>query len=298
MLRPKPLPTYVLLAICCSFFVYLQPAFGQHEQSFSFVFMTDVHMKDDPDVLSSYRRAIDSINASTPDFVLSGGDQVFDVMRGNVAKSDSLFQLFVSETKRIQAPVHTAVGNHELFGIYEVSPTDHTHPDYKYGMYERYFGSPYYSFDHKGWHIVVLNNLDVDGYRFYSGIDDEQLEWLTEDLKGLAFGTPIIMMMHVPIISVQNQYRLPENNISTGPDVVNKDKLMALIEQHNVRLVLQGHLHFYEDIHVLGRTRFITGGAIAGRPSWRGTDNGPRSFLHFRIDGDNINYRFVAYDEN
>lgn|GEM_PF-6243621 len=40
---------------------------------------------------------------------------------------------------------------------------------------------------------------------------------------------------------------------------------MELIHAHNVRLLLQGYLHFPEDIHVLNRTRFITGGAIAGR---------------------------------
>lgn len=294
----KPIRLAILWAMFFFLFVPIQQALGQSDESFSFVFMTDVHIKDDPAVLSTYRKAMDSINALNPDFVLSGGDQVFDVMRGNVAKSDSLFQLFLSETKRISAPVHTTVGNHELFGIYEVSPNDHTHPDYKYGMYERYFGPAYYAFDHKGWHIVVLNNLDVDGYRYYAGIDDRQLEWLAQDLKQLSPGTPIIMMMHVPIISVQNQYQLPEDGVSHGPNVANKDKLMALIEQYNVRLVLQGHLHFFEDIHVLGRTRFITGGAIAGRPSWRGTVNGPRSFLHFVVDGDDISYRHVAFDEN
>lgn len=296
MLTPKPTHRNILLAFCFFLSVSLHGAFGQAGEAFSFVFMTDVHIKDDPQVLASYRRAMDSINRLQPDFVLSGGDQVFDVMRGNVAKSDSLFQLFLTESERIKAPVHTTVGNHELFGIYEVSPTDHTHPDYKYGMYERYFGPTYYSFGHKCWHIVVLNNLDVEGYRFYAGIDDAQLEWLAEDLKQLAPETPVIMMMHVPIVSVQNQYQLPENGISVGPNVAQKDKLMALIEQYNVKLVLQGHLHFLEDIHVLGRTRFITGGAIAGRPSWRGTNNGPRGFLHFQIDGEKISYRFVAYD--
>lgn len=239
---------------------------------------------------------MDSINALQPDFVLSGGDQVFDVMRGNVAKSDSLFQLFLTESARIQAPLHTTVGNHELFGIYEVSPTDHTHPDYKYGMYERYFGPTYYSFSHKGWHIMVLNNLDVDGYKFFAGLDDEQLEWVARDLEQLPPETPVILMMHVPIVSVQNQYRITDD-AGAGPSVVNKDRLMELIHAHNVKLVLQGHLHFPEDILVLNRTRFITGGAIAGRPSWRGLDNGPRGFLHFQVDGEEFSYRFVAYDE-
>lgn len=282
-----------LIFLCCN--AYSQ---SQNSQDFSFVFMTDVHLKNDSAILKSYRTAINRINALQPDFVLSGGDQVYDVMRGNEVKSDSLFRLFVDESKAIKAPLYTAVGNHELFGIYEVSPSDSTHKYYKLGMYKKYFGKPYYSFNHKGWHFVVLNSLDVEGYRYIESFDLEQLAWLEKDLKTISSKTPLVIMTHVPLVSIQNQIQKPKDGISYGPSVVNKYELFDLLKPYNLKLVLQGHIHYFEDILVDGKTHFISGGAIAGRPSWKGLQNGPRGFLHFEVKGNSFKYSFIDYEND
>lgn len=287
----------ITIGLCCLLHIALAQTPKQQED-FSFVFITDVHIREDEFAVQNFRNAIRQINALQPDFVLSGGDQVFDVMRGDVDKSKKLFELFKKESGAIQAPLYTTVGNHELFGIYKESPTDSTHHYYKYGMYEEFFGKIYYSFDHKGWHFVVLNNLDAGGFKYHASFSEEQLKWLEEDLRKVGKETPIVMMMHVPIVSIQNQYILPENGISMGPQVKGKDTVLSLIKEYNVRLVLQGHLHFWEDLWILGRTRFITGGAIAGRPSWRGTDHGPRNFIVFNIKNGEIDYRNIPYEFN
>ena len=103
------------------FCLFVLNTFSQHhpgkEQEFSFVFMTDLHVKHDPFVVSEFSRLIDTINKMNVDFVLTGGDQVFDVMRGNVKKGDSLFSLYKELKAKINVPVHMQ-GNHELFGIY------------------------------------------------------------------------------------------------------------------------------------------------------------------------------------
>ena len=44
---------------------------------------------------------------------------------------------------------------------------------------------------------------------------------------------------------------------------MNARQVLELFRGHNLRLVLQGHLHYFEDIYVNG-IHFITGGAIAG----------------------------------
>jgi len=255
--------------------------------------MTDIHLKNEPHILQGFRMAVAEINRYQPDFILSGGDQVYDVMRGNVDASDSLFNLYIKEAKALKAPVYNTVGNHELFGIYRESPTDSTHSLYKYGMYKKHLKDLYYSFDYQGWHFIVLNNLDAAGFAYYSAFDQEQLEWLKRDLAKLGSNTPVVMMMHVPIVSVQNQLDLPKQGPSLGPDVKNKDQLLQIIEPYNIQLVLQGHLHYFEDIQVKGKTRFITGSAIAGRPSWKGQRNGPPGFLVFRVNGDKYSYEFV-----
>lgn len=274
-------------------------AFAQKKKdNFSFVFITDIHIKHDASIINSYRKVVRKINKFNPDFVLSGGDQVFDVMRGGEQMADSLFTLFKKESSAIKAPLYTTVGNHELFGIYEESITDSTHHYYKYGAYEKYLGKPYYSFDHKGWHFVVLNALDVNGKKYIASFDQAQLDWLKQDLSALTKETPVVVMLHIPLVSVQNQFNVPEGGVISQSTAVNRAQLMNILEPYNLKLVLQGHLHYFEDIMVNGKTRFITGGAVAGRPSWRGVKNGPRGFLQFKVKGGKLKYSFIDYEND
>lgn len=290
-----------LLFVACflSLLFVADAVYAQKKESkdFSFIFMSDIHIKDDPQILKSYRKAIAKANALSPDFVLSGGDQVFDVMRGNAGMADSLFTLFKQENKALKVPMYTTVGNHDLFGIYKESTTDSTHAYYKYALYEKYLGKTYHSFNHKGWHFVVLNNLDVKGQKYIGSIDNAQLEWLKKDLEKVDKKTPVVVMMHIPLVSVQFQVQQPKVGAVAEPGVVNKYKLFDILEPYNLKIVLQGHLHFFEDIYVNQKTHFITGGAVAGRPSWRGAVNGPRGFVHFKVKGDQFSYDFVEYEK-
>ncbi len=265
-------------------------------EGFSFAFFTDTHIKPDSMVIAAFNKAIDSINNARVDFVISGGDQVYDVMRGNQAKSDTLFTLYKTLTSRIQVPVHNTVGNHELFGIYEESPEDSTHADYKYGMFTRYFGDTYYSFDHKGWHFIVLNTLDVEGKRYIGRIGDDQLQWLKKDLAAVSTQTPIVVTVHLPLISTLNQVYPKHDDGASGPLVRDRDSLLAAFNGYNLKLVLQGHLHWLEDLHIENQVHFITGGSVAGRPSWRGTDHGPRGFLVFDVRKEDFDWRYVPYE--
>jgi 3',5'-cyclic-AMP phosphodiesterase len=292
--------SFVLKVAILGMAAFLLSACGEKQPErtgFSFAFITDTHIKPDSMVITAFNKAIDSINNAGVDFVISGGDQVYDVMRGNQAKSDTLFTLYKTLSSRIQVPVYNTVGNHELFGIYEESPEDSTHADYKYGMFARYFGDTYYAFDHKGWHFVVLNTLDVEGKRYIGRIGAEQLQWLKDDLAALPAETPIAVVVHLPLVSAMSQvYPKPGQATDAGPLVQDRDSLLAAFEEHNLKLVLQGHLHWFEDLNVENKTHFITGGSIAGRPSWRGTNHGPRGFLVFDVNGEDFDWRYVAYE--
>jgi len=133
------------------FFCLCVETVSAQNDNFTFVFMTDMHLRPDPVVEKAFNKVVQRIEKIKPDFVLSGGDQIFDIMRGNRAKGDSLFTYYIAQTRRFKVPVYNCVGNHDLFGIYEESPENSLHPDYKLGMFKRYLGKPYYSFNHKGW---------------------------------------------------------------------------------------------------------------------------------------------------
>lgn len=268
------------------------------DTEFSFIFMTDIHTTPMYGASDALKLAADTANKLNADFVLTGGDNVYDVMRGNFEKSDSLFLLYKKSTELFNMPFHHTIGNHELFGIYKESDVDSTHPDYKYGMFERYFGDSYYSFDHKGWHFISLNSLDVRNKRYYGTINAKELKWLKGDLAKLDKNTPIAIAMHVPLVSAFRQ-RYPdgeENETSNSLWISNRKEVLDLFADYNLRLVLQGHKHWIEDVMIQRhghQTHFITGGALAGRPSWRGTRNDEEGFMLIHVNGEEISWEYI-----
>ncbi|ALJ05366.1 hypothetical protein APS56_09625 [Pseudalgibacter alginicilyticus] len=272
-------------------------------QDFSFVFITDVHLQPERGAQEAFQKVIDSVNKLNVDFVVTGGDLVYDVLRGNFNRSDSLFQYYSNSIKKINVPVYNTIGNHELFGIYKESDVDKNHPDYKYGMYERYFGKRYYSFDHKGWHFISLCSIEEKDQRYIGLIDEEQKEWLKKDLAQLDANTPIVITTHIPFISAYNQRYPKKEKIKVVPNnlwIYNRDEILKMFNNLNLKLVLQGHLHWLEDINVQNKTRFITGGSTAGRPSWRRKDDrgddvhyDEEGFMVIDVKNEDITWKYI-----
>ena len=269
---------------------------------FSFIFMTDIHYQTKRGADEAFQIAIDTANQLEADFVLTGGDLVYDVLRGNFEKSEALFNGYKGAIKGLNMPIYHCIGNHELFAIYEESPEDSTHVDYRYGMFERHFGDSYYSFDHKGWHFMVLNTLDVKGKRYIGLVNDEEIEWIKNDLSKVDKNTPIAIAMHIPLVCTYKQI-YPKNPPTEVPNelwVHNRKEVLDLFKDHNLRLALQGHMHWIEDLNIQGRTRFITGGSIAGRPSWRRADDredgvyyDEEGFMLIKVKGEQIDWKYI-----
>lgn len=286
-------PLFLLLLIGSALITRAQ----QKNDDFTFVFLTDIHLRPDSVAANAFDKVVKKVAEINPDFILSGGDQVFDVMRGNQSKSDSLFRFYSEQSKRFGKPVYNCVGNHELFAIYEESPEDSSHPDYKDGMFKRYFGKAYYAYEHKGWKFIVLNVLDVENFKYIGNVDSDQLMWLETELAATPKEMPIVLTVHIPLVSTYLDIYPPTGGWPKGPAVRNRNEVLSAFREHNLKFVLQGHVHWFEDLNIEGKTRFITGGAIAGRPSWRGTQHGPRGFLKFHVSGSKATYEFVAYEE-
>ena len=169
-------------------------------------------------------------------------------------------------------------------------------------MYERHFGDTYYSFDHKGWHFIVLNSLEVRGKRYIGMVNEEQIDWLKKDLAKVDKMTPIAVTVHIPLVTTYKQI-YPKKPITEVPNnlyVYNRKEVLDAFVDHNLKLVLQGHMHWIEDLNIQGRTRFITGGSIAGRPSWRRVDDrgdgqfyNEEGFMHIFIKGQEIEWKYI-----
>ncbi|MBN3034236.1 MAG: metallophosphoesterase [Bacteroidales bacterium] len=263
---------------------------------FTFAFMTDIHLQPERMAAQGFEQAIDCVNALRPDFVITGGDLVMDVLEVGHSRADTLFDMYESALKRFNIPVYNTMGNHEVFGLYAGSGVDPSDPDFGEKMYERRLGKRYYSFDHKGWHFMILDAVEGTPSRRYIGlIDSLQMEWIREDLKQVDTSTSIAITVHIPFISSFMQYNygaLAAND--SGLVIINSKEVLDLFKGHSLRLVLQGHLHYVEDIHVDG-IRFITGGAVCAR-WWHGPRNGmEEGFMLIHVNGDDIRWEYVDY---
>src|SRR6266568_2011502 len=61
--------------------------------------------------------------------------------------------------------------------------------------FQENFGATHYSFDHKGIHFAVIDNVSDP----QAAIGDAQLDWLLKDLKPLSAGAPIVVFTHRPL---------------------------------------------------------------------------------------------------
>ena len=268
----------------------------ENDKSFTFVFMTDIHLQPEKNAVAGFNQAIDSVNKLNPDFVITGGDLVMDALGQDFERADMLYDLYKKSLQRFNMPVYNTMGNHEIFGIYKESGIESNHPEYGEKMFEKRIGKRYYSFDHKGWHFMILDGVEDTGESSYIGkIDSVQKEWITSDLEKLNPETPIVVSVHIPFITVVTQLQkgsLEPNRESTV--ITNSKEVLALFEPYNLKLVLQGHLHFLEDIYANG-THFITGGAVSSA-WWSGPYNGlEEGFLVVTVKGDDFDREYFDY---
>jgi len=266
------------------------------EVSFKFAFLTDIHVQPEKNAAEGFQAAIREVNSLNPEFVITGGDLIMDALGVSYERADSLYTLYENLTEEFTMPVYNTLGNHEVFGIYEKSGIDPAHPEYRYGMYEKRLGEHYYSFDHKGWHFMILNSvIETEERRYIGMIDNEQIEWIRQDLLDVAPSTPIVISTHIPFITVFTQILYGEY----APDyhglvVENAKDVLDLFIGHNLKLVLQGHLHYLEDIEVNG-IHFITGGAVSAR-WWNGPNHGvEEGFLLVHAKGDDFCWEYIDY---
>lgn len=269
---------------------------GKATNDFSFVFMTDIHVTRERHATEGLIQAIDTINKLAPDFVLTGGDNIMDALGQTFSRSDSLYALFSETIKKLNMPWYSTMGNHEVFGLYEKSGVDPSHEEYGKKLYEDRIAKRYYSFDHKNWHFVVLDAIGfTDDRHYYGHIDDEQLEWLKKDLEETGTERPVVVSTHIPLLSVGEQIMVgPTAAFDQGSIVVNANDVREILEQYNTKIVLQGHLHFLEDINYNG-IHYITGGAVSAQ-WWQGPRFGmEEGFLEVNVSGDDFTWKYIDY---
>lgn len=291
--RSLVIATILFLAAACT---TNQPPAEKPANEFSFVFMTDIHVQPEKNAEAGFRAAITRVNELNPGFVITGGDLVMDCLGQSYGRADTLYNIYTLMLKEFKMPVYNTIGNHEHYGWYAESGADTNNPEYGEKMFEKRIGPRYQRIDHKGWVFLILDSVVKDGKGGYEGgIDTEQIQWIKNQLTNIAPETPIVISLHIPLLTTEAQIlRGATAANEPGEVVVNSREVLGLFQNHNLKLVLQGHLHYYETLYVFG-TNYVTGGAVSAawwEGPYLGTEEG---FLLLKVSGNSVSWEYIDY---
>lgn len=271
--------------------------------SFDYIFLTDTHLEPELAAADGCGQAFRKAAGMHADFAIQGGDHVFDALAVDRKRADSLFDLYAQTEQALGLKVHHTIGNHDHFGLFAKSGVGAGSAGFGKQMFTERLGPTYYSFDHKGYHFIVLDTIQPTEDRSWEArIDAPQLTWLTEDLGKLAPGAPVIVTAHVPLVTGFSSYAPPAAGGSgvTPPSahpqlvVANAYEVLPLLEKHNVLAVFQGHTHVNEVVTFRG-IPYITSGAVCGN-WWHGTRLGiPEGFTVVNLRDGRMTYRYETY---
>jgi len=189
---------------------------------FYFVQMSDSHWgfegPPNPDAKVTLKKAVAAVNSLSepPDFIIFTGDLTHTTDDGaERRKRMSEFRSIVADLK--VKDVRFMPGEHD-------ASLDHG------AAYQELFGATHYTFDHKGVHFIVLDNVSDPSAQ----IGDEQLAWLAADLKQLPANANIVVFTHRPLFDLYPQW-----------DWATRDgaKAIELLTPHRNVTVFYGHIH-------------------------------------------------------
>ncbi len=282
------------------------------ERAFRFVHFGDTHVGHTIPFCATeegYPKALAHVHAmaDAPRFILHTGDIITDAFwaeRESAAKQWATYQRIMREHCSI--PVRHALGNHDVNFGWDLGDESTPFPGKGMALGELELASPYYSFDHLGWHFIVLDNTQRGGWNgFQINLDEAQFQWLAGDLERTDAATPIVIASHAPILTVTCFFeplaRQHPDGLVISNDCVHMDvvRIFELFRKFpNIKLCLSGHYHQVDHCRYLG-IHFICGGAVCAdywrRPlTYRPEFEAGYGVVDLFKDG-TFEYRFVDY---
>jgi len=258
---------------------------------FDFVFMADMHLEGGGVGIAKLKASIAEINRldPVPAFLLAQGD---------ICLQSGVGDEYRECLRGAEMPVRNGPGNHEMMLRHE-NPRDD---------FQRLFGPTYYSFDWGPVHFVVLDGNkpipEETGWKAVHGaVEGSELLWLKADLAAQRKGKPIVIGVHIPVVSSYPERRKQSPQDAPYWEMTNRELLTELFARHNVRLVLQGHMHENERTTIAG-VEYVASISMSG--AWwkngtgfeRGMDNSPRGYRIVSADGRKISHRYQSSCES
>ncbi len=137
----------------------------------------------------------------------------------------------------------------------------------------------YHSFDYLNTHFVLLST----DYPKKHSIDEEQLQWLADDLSQNTKPNTIVVQ-HISPVTFFKESAKACRDMSCDDQV--RQKLLALFKKHNVDLVISGHENAF-DHKIVDGIDFVLSGQIGNKPRHKNVIKGDIYTL-FMVRGEEI----------
>lgn len=251
--------------------------------------LTDTHVQPERRAREGLEACLAHVQSlsDTPELILTGGDHIMDSFKRDEARTKLQWGIYTDSFRDgCSIPAMHALGNHDIWGWHrKKSKTTGDEPMWgkKWALEQLGMSSAFHSFDRAGWHFVCLDSVDhdpndPDGY--IGRLGAEQLDWLDRDLASVPKGTPVLVLSHIPILTVTGMLGASDeqtNNYTCRGGTMHADSeaIRACFAKHaNVRLCLSGHTHRLDRVEFQGVT-YLCNGAVSGN-WWKGK--------HFEVD--------------
>ncbi|MBC7934093.1 MAG: metallophosphoesterase [Rhizobacter sp.] len=271
-------------------------ATGKKKKSFSIAHITDIHVKPGAEPENGMAKALQSVQASRPDFIVNTGDCIMDALEADKAKTTTQWNLFNTIMKaENKLPVYSCIGNHDIWGWF--NKDEQLKQDKVYGkqwaVNELQLPGRYYHIEKNNWAFIFLDSTQLNPAGGYiANLDSQQMEWLSSLLNTLT-AKNVCIFSHIPILSICaglffNKTQ-PDGDLLIKRNLMHTDffQLNSIFFKHkNIRACISGHIHMQDDIMYAG-IRYLCNGAISGN-WWHGSFNGfepAYAMLDFFDDG-------------
>lgn len=250
--------------------------------------LTDIHVQPERAAAEGMAAALRHAQslADPVQFIVTGGDMVMDAFDAEEARVKTQWDLFASVLRgECSVPVAHCLGNHDIWGGNRAkSHTTGREPRWGKAWAREVLGlaADHQAFDRAGWRFIVLDSVrpdvvhgrgDRDGYTAY--LEPAQRAWLEQELASTPATTPIVVVSHVPLLTVtvaaSDARRSKDFAITVPGDLMHSDAatVAELFARHaNVKLCLSGHIHQVDRVEYRGAT-YICDGAVSGA-WWKG----------------------------
>lgn len=202
------------------------PLYPSEEPSvFDVIFFGDPQPRDQKEIDYISHDVIEDLVGVKAAFGVTLGDILFDDL--------SLFDSLNQSIGKIGVPWYNVIGNHDInYAAEEDELSDET--------YERVYGPAYYSFDYGPVHFLMIDDIhwlrEGEKKLYRSGLSEDQLIFIENDLKHVSQDRLVVAMMHIPLVK-SSPWIEPR-----------RERLLRLMESREHCISLAGHTHHHEHV--------------------------------------------------